>query len=373
MQYIYFGTVFAAAIIYFILGLLLFLQRKKGERSRMILAYMTFLSTCNYIWIIANFHSNSSYGTVMQVPFLLLGIFVVTIYFMYPIEVVSPRWITWKRLFKMYIPAIGFWLLYRVTLELGVEYTSYKTIGKMVEDIGSFQSIFRIMLALLMFLPAALLYYVPYTRRYNNTDHKWMRGYIAAVVINMMSYLAVNIVDTFLSCSLYVSTSILCSLYITYQELYVRLIRQPIDLRLNEPQPAVEIESESIPQLETDTPQAPKAKESELFERLEKYMNNTQAWQDPDLSQEKLAAALYTNRTSLLRAIKQHGYSSYTSYVNGKRVAEFILIINRQGKFNYLQTFFDVGFRSRATAFRNFRGITGMMPSDYFHEQARNE
>lgn len=98
-------------------------------------------------------------------------------------------------------------------------------------------------------------------------------------------------------------------------------------------------------------------------------MNNTQAWQNPDLSVDKLISVLYTNRTSLLKVIQLHGYSGYTSYVNGKRVAEFIQIINRQKSFNYQQAFFDAGFRSKTTAQRNFKVITGMTPSEYFQKQ----
>lgn len=308
----------------------------------------------------------------MAVPFLLLGIFVIIVYFIYPIEVVSPGWITWKRLLKMYIPVIGLWILYRVTLALGVVYTSYKTLGEMAKDVWSFQLIFRIVLALLIFLPPLLLYYVPYTRRYNNTNHKWMHRYIAAVMINMMAYLFVNVIDTFFTCSLYVAISILCSLYITYQELYARLIRQPVGLQPSEDY-LCKLQKEPVPEPERGTHQAPKPKESELFERLEQYVNDTRAWQDPDLSVEKLISVLYTNRTSLLKAIQQHGHGGYTSYVNGKRVAEFIQLVNLQGGFNYQQTFFDVGFRSKTTALRNFKYITGMIPSEYFHKQGQGE
>lgn len=379
MQYLYFGTVFSAILIYLLAGLLLLMQRKMGERSRTILAGMTLLSTLNYIGMLAYFYQDPTYGSgsVMDVPFLLVGIFVITIYFMYPIEVVSPGWITWKRLLKMYTPAIGLSLFYYVTLRMGVEYPLYDTIGDLAEDIWSFQVIFRIILALLIFAPTVLLYYVPFTRRYNNTDHKWMRRYITTVTINMIAYLVANIDDSFAVCSAYVVVSILCSMYIIYQELYVRLIRQPMDSILSKPETEIEwqpmVESEPENELTTIKLDSAGQKELALFKRLESYMNSTQAWQDPDLSTDKLASALYTNRTSLLKAIQYHGYSGYVSYVNGKRVAEFIQIVNQQGAAcNYRQTFFDVGFRSKATALRNFKDITGVIPSEYFQKQILN-
>lgn len=229
-------------------------------------------------------------------------------------------------------------------------------------DIGSFQVIFRIVLALLIFLPAVLLYYVPYTRRYNNTNHTWMRGYVVVANINVAAYLYANINDTFLVCIIYIFISLMCSLYFTYQELFVRLIRQPIE----EPQLIVEAgqEQESLPKT---TP----TREADLFERLEKYMNSKKAWCDPVLSAEKLTSLLYTNRTTLSKAIQQHGYDSYTDYVNGRRVEEFIKIVYATPGCNYLQVFFDVGFRSKSTALRNFKEITGMTPSEYFLQRQK--
>lgn len=84
------------------------MQRKNGERSRAILAAMTGLSVLIYIAMMVYFYIDPTYGlgTVMDIPFLLLGIFTTTIYYMYPIEVVSPGWITWRRLVKMYVPFV---------------------------------------------------------------------------------------------------------------------------------------------------------------------------------------------------------------------------------------------------------------------------
>lgn len=370
MLYIYFGSIFAAVVIYFIIGLLLFLQRKNGERSRMILAGMTFLSMLSYIGMIVYFFVDPAFsrGTIMSVPFLLIGLFVVTIYLMYPIEVISPGWLNWRRLIKMYIPITALFLFYCLTLWLDVYYHDYQTIGEMVTDVWSFQLIFRIVLMLFNFLSVVLLYFVPYTRLYNNTDHKWIHGYIIAVTINMAGYLYVNVHDTFLACSIYFGISILCTLYITYQELYVRLIQQPIEPPQHHNKPKIELQS--AVQIEPE-PES-KSKEDELFERLEKYMNTTKAWVDPELSAKKIVSTLYSNRTSLLKAIQKHGYSSYTSYVNNKRVAEFIQIISKQKDQNYQQTFFDVGFRNKTTALRNFKDITGMIPSEYFKKELSN-
>lgn len=348
-----------------------------------MLAAMTGLSVLIYIALMTYFCMDPTYssGTVMDVPFLLLGLFTTTIYYTYPIEVVSPGWITWRRLVKMYLPLVGIWLFYRATLLLGVQYTLYPTIEDMVADVGSFQVIFRIVLAILIFLPAVLLYHVPYTRKYNNTNLAWMRGYLVAANINVAAYLVANVYDTFLVSSIYIFVSLMCSLYFAYQELFVRLIRQPIEEPLliveAEPEQAMEQAMETEPEVEAEpeqhSPQATTTREAELFERLEKYMNSKKAWCDPDLSAEKLTSVLHTNRTTLSKAIHQCGYGSYTDYVNGRRVAEFIQIVNATPGCNYQQVFFDIGFRCKSTALRNFKEITSMTPSEYFQRQAKGE
>lgn len=315
-----------------------------------------------------------SYGSILSVPFLLLGIFIFTIYIIYPLELVYPGWITKKRLVKIYLPVALLILIYIATLLLGVEYTEYRTLTEMYKDIWTFQVIFRMVLVLLIFLPAVWIYYIPYTCQNNSFDRKWMRRYIMAITTNMVTYLVVNIYDTFFICSVYIAVSVSYSLYFTYQELFARIIRQPTRLDQHS---SLENKITAIESTPTSEPSScvnykKKSKETELFSRLEQYMNSKRAWEDPDLSAEKVILELYTNRTSLLKAIHQNGYSGYPAYVNSKRVEEFIKIINNQKTFNYQQTFFDVGFRSKTTALRNFRDITGMIPSEYFQKQTQN-
>ena len=357
MQYLYFGTIFAAMIIFLLLSLLLFSQHKEGERSRTLLACMNFISVLNYLNQIIHFNQNITSPVVMPVELLLLGIFVISTYIMYPIEVISPGWLNWKRVLKLYIPVTVLFVLYEITLALGVVYTPFESVDALMAHIGSFEVIFRIALALLFFLPAVFLYLVPYTRRYNNTNYKWMRGYVIVVVINAIGFLVVINSTLIIVRTLYYAISVSCSLYITYQELFVRLIRLPETAHT----PA----ATAGPRVATCiTEKAPS-----MFERLEQYVNQSEAWRNPDLSVNDLIGSLSTNRTYLREAIHQNGYESYTSYINRKRIAEFIRIIEQQEGGNYLHTFFDVGFRSKATALRNFREFTGMTPTEYFQKK----
>ncbi|MEG0455751.1 MAG: helix-turn-helix domain-containing protein, partial [Bacteroides sp.] len=68
------------------------------------------------------------------------------------------------------------------------------------------------------------------------------------------------------------------------------------------------------------------------------------------------------------KTIKEAGYDSFYEMVNTYRIKEFIYIIEHQKIKGIHETFFDVGFRSKATAIRNFRQQTGTTPSEYLQQ-----
>lgn len=371
MQHIYFGTILAAMIIFLLNSLLLFSQRKEGERSRTLFACINFISVLNCLNEIIHFEEKSSPFVVMPVTLLLLGIFVITTYSIYPIEVISPGWFNWKRILKIYTPVACLILFYKITLWMGVVYTPFESIADLVSHIDSFEVLFRIALALLIFLPALLLYFVPYTRKYNNTDCKWMYGYIIVVIVNGTAFLAALSSDVIVIRTLYYLVSISCSLYLTYQELFVRLIKRSKGKVLMESNSKQNIQPEVQAEPMQEIVVNENSQISSIFSKLEEYINQTQAWRNPDLSVGELTGILCTNRNYLREAIQQQGYEGYTSYINSKRIAEFIRIIEEQGGNNYLQTFFDVGFRSKTTALRNFRDSIGTTPSEYFQKHTQ--
>jgi YesN/AraC family two-component response regulator len=57
---------------------------------------------------------------------------------------------------------------------------------------------------------------------------------------------------------------------------------------------------------------------------------------------------------------------SFSAYINSLRIEEFIQRVHSKESTNYQDIFYDVGFRSRATALRNFKQYTGKTPSEYF-------
>lgn len=357
MKSLYLATIFAGAITCLLTSLLIFARRKSGERSRVILACIVLFSVFNYIpRFIALCHDEEP-NLVISVPMLVLALFMVISYIMYPIEVISPNYLNFRRILKLYSPCILLAAIYGLCLQLGVKFPPYHSLLDMLPQFTMFHVWFRLLLAMLIFAPVLFVFTIPYTRRYNNTNKTWILKYTLCLTVNIMAYITLLISDSLIVRTLYYYISVGCSLYIAYMELFERLIRK-------HPVAITEVVPHSIDK--TVVIEQPITKQHPLCEKIISHMNCTNDYRDPDLSLNTLASALCTNRTTLSNALHELGYASFSAYINTLRIEDFIRRIQNKESTNYQDTFYAVGFRSRATALRNFKQYTGKTPSEYF-------
>lgn len=365
MEIFYFGTVRVAAAVFLICSLLLFIQRNKGERSRLIFSGILSFSVFSYLIRYIGTYFDMAPLSVTAPHVFLMGIFIITSYMIYPIEVISPGWITNKRLLKVYTPLLSLWVIYIITIWLGVEYVPYKNLLQMLPDIGRFDVWFRVVLCVLIYLPIVFLFFVHYTRKYNNTNRLWVRRYVTAVLFNATAYLLLILFNSIYCHLFYYYCTVAAALYFTYQELYVRLISKVPEMSTDSESGSVSkivsIESET----EQESYQTKNNTNQRLKDKLQKLMDEEEPWKEPDITIVSLAAMLGTNRTSLSLLIKEMGYDSYPSFINSRRIDEFIKIIKSRDDVNIEYTFFEVGFRSKVNALRYFRLVTGTTPSEY--------
>ena len=355
MENLYIATVFAGALVCLLASLLLFLRRKTGERSRIILAVIVLFSVFSYISRFIALCKGEVPDVVVSAKMLLIANFMVVSYIMYPIEVISPGWLNFRRILKLYSVWIFLTLVYLVTVWANVYYTPYGSLLQMFHNAESFEVWFRLLLSLLFFLPGLFIFFIHRTRRYNNTDLMWLKKYSTVFFINIIAYLLVLISDHQVMHTLYYYISVGCSLYIVYMELFDRLIGK-----------AGSDKDVLIKTTKNEFFEDPK--NSALIERLINYMKKNSAWRDPNISLNTLAYELYTNRTTLAKVMRENGCDNYTNYINKLRIEDFIRHVESGESDNFQETFFYVGFRSRTTALRNFKLFTGKTPSEYFQK-----
>lgn len=357
MRSIYLATTFAAAVVCLLTSLLIFARRKSGERSRVILACIVMFSVVNYITRFFDLCHEEEPKLIISVPMLILAIFMVISYIMYPIEVISPGYLNPRRIIRLYSPWLLLICVYGLCLQIGVNFPPYHSLLDMLPQVTQFHAWFRILLSILIFAPVLFIFNTTYTRRYNNTNTKWILKYTLCFTINTVAYTILLIYDSLLVKTLYYYVSVGCSIYIAYMELFERLIEQ-------HPAPVSEALVVNID--ETNYTEISVARLNPLCERIIIHMNRTCDYRDPDISLNMLASSLFTNRTTLSNALRELGYSSFSTYINTLRIEDFIRRIRNKESANYQEAFYDVGFRSRTTALRNFKQYAGKTPSEYF-------
>ncbi|WP_329904711.1 helix-turn-helix domain-containing protein [Porphyromonas pogonae] len=356
------ATVYTALIVMFLSSATLLAFRKSGDRSRIILCVILFISVLNYIPRLIDNMNGVYQAPVMSVPMLSLALFMILSYTIYPIEVISPGWMNFKRLLLLYTPVAVILIFYKITLLLGVVYPEYSSIIAILPHYLEFDAIFRIFLCLILCLPVFLIFYIPYTSKYSNTDRTWIRIYVISGIIDVLSYLLILAYHTTVITIIYFHITIALTALRLYMELIYRIVGKKVtneDIMAPNISRKIAIEQNIIKRENVNHA-------NKLFILLERYMMDKQAWRNPNLSLSLITEELATNRTTLEKVIHENGVENITTYINKFRIADFISLLNKTPEMSIKEAFYISGYRSRTTALRNFRSFTNMTPSEYF-------
>ncbi len=110
---------------------------------------------------------------------------------------------------------------------------------------------------------------------------------------------------------------------------------------------------------------------TQIYTGLETLMNEDKVYRKSDLSLEKAATMLNTNRTYLSQVVNENA-GSFASYVNRYRLQEAIEILSDPKNTESLKCIgISVGFSSPSNFYTLFRQKMGMSPS-LFRENVRN-
>ncbi len=103
-----------------------------------------------------------------------------------------------------------------------------------------------------------------------------------------------------------------------------------------------------------------------LFQQLEEMMRENKSYMDTDLTREKMAELLGTNRTYLSQIISEHANLNFTQYINNYRIEEAIRILSDPHNSMPLKAICaHIGFRSMTTFYNLFQAGVGMTPAQF--------
>lgn len=369
MEHLYMSCVVSAAFVHTISAVILILQRKNGERSRLFLGIFTLCLGIDFFCRLLTFGEVGVDFQVLPVSLLLVGIFILLTYLIYPVEVISPGWVTYKRLFTSYGLVSLPLLIYLSRDRLGIDFTAYQDIRSLLSEMSRFENIFRLFLVLLIILPAVSLCKLPFTRKYSNIDCPWLVAYEILIMANVFGFLLVISFNNIALRSLYYVLSAFTTLYLTYQELFNRLIYKGELISLNDKNDnqGENCENETSDE-RLDAGQHHARQINKLYETLEKLMVEEEVWRDPNLTLSSLATIIGTNRTYLYEVIHNKTGYNFNEYINRKRIDCFIQFIRTHPDADITQAFYEVGYRSKSTAYRNFQLLMGTAPNKYFNQ-----
>lgn len=107
-------------------------------------------------------------------------------------------------------------------------------------------------------------------------------------------------------------------------------------------------------------------KSKALFLDIESLMQNRQIYRQKDMTKEKLADMLNTNRTYLSQVINEQTGMSFNHYINSYRIEEAVRILSDSRNTIPLKALAsDLGFNSITTFYKAFQQTIGMTPSTY--------
>lgn len=120
-----------------------------------------------------------------------------------------------------------------------------------------------------------------------------------------------------------------------------------------------------------DTPKEEGAADEALFSKLEKLMTEDRVYRSNEVSLDKLASMLGTNRTYISRVINRYADKSFWGYINMYRIADATSMLSDPDNDIPIKNIYEIlGYNSPASFFRVFKDEVGCSPSTY-REQVR--
>lgn len=152
-------------------------------------------------------------------------------------------------------------------------------------------------------------------------------------------------------------TGIILILYRNKNRLYLQMTKQYKELI--DKKKTLEIDKYATSSLTNE-------KNSELFVKFERLMEEQKLYKEKNLTREKIAELLDTNRTYLSQVINEKTGMSVLACVNAYRINEaFETLSDAKNDIPLKALSSDLGFASLTTFYKAFRQKTGMTPAKY--------
>lgn len=272
---------------------------------------------------------------------------------LYPISVISPGWFNPKRFFFVFLPVAVFFI---ALLIIGEDWTRVYTPMEIWENVHKPDIVVRLAMLFVMVPYCLIIVVLNYNYRKTSASYNWILTYFIALFMLCGVHVLYMLSN---DPRLVILLAIFASLF------YLFSIEFELKDRLTPGDEEAEDAPEAAPKAVPEPVPADLPAEFGLWTRVGIVMDQEEAWRDPDLSLGELAKRCGTNTTYLVQIIRGETGDTFKTFVNAKRIDYVTRQLREHPGLDIQTAFFNAGYRSRATAWRNFKEIVGVTPTEY--------
>lgn len=333
-----------AVLASLVCGVLIWRNRREvPDRSRIIL----FLITLTALPIIGKVASlmmhglNNRFVEVLPIVPTLMGLITIGLMLLYAIEVMRPNWFRWRQV-------LWFLLSLACVLVLAVVFKDQFTVLHSTSDIwqhiGEPNVLLRLLFSMATLLVCLLLLWLPYQWQESSASRRWVVTYVCFIFVIGTLFHTWTLT---LSMPVHIVHNLTPAVFITYYTWY-------------------ELHERILPSAIISSPfTTNSSSEDDLWQRIVKLIHEDNHWRNPDLTLDMLCQLLGSNKDYVSRCFRQNADTTFLDYVNSLRISYVTEELRRNPLQNQRDLFFNAGFRSKTTAYRNFCKYNGQSPAEF--------
>ena len=291
------------------------------------------------------------YYKLLSPSIIIPGFYIFALLICYILELTNPRWLTVMRAIVLFLPSIilaGYVIYY---YSIG-DITNIYSVARIKAVSDTPNVIARIVFMLVFVLYPIMLVVLRFQWKRPQIQ-KYIDVLILFAALLCVSYILSRGLQIFGGYLLHELLYILITIGVLYFEFYERLHIPLETVRTYYEQPEV--------------PNNTLITVNVVANNLRELMNDDSVWRDPELTADRVVQLVGTNRTYIQHAARQLGFANLSDMVHRRRVDYICECLRKDPNANIQNIFWDAGYRSRATAWRNFTNIVGCTPTDFVH------
>lgn len=343
-----------AVLASLVCGVLIWRSRREvPDRSRIIL----FLITLTALPLVSKVFSLMMHGLdnrfveVLPIVPTIMGLITIGLMLLYAIEVMRPNWFRWRHVLWGFLSLACVLVLAVVFKD---QFTVLHSTAELVQHIGEPNVLLRLLFNIMVLCGCLSLLWLPYRWQESSASRRWVVTYVCFIFVigalfhtwTLTLSMPVHIVHNL--------TPAFFIIYYTWYELHERVL------------PAIprSIVHDSN-QNQASCPLDSSAPVDDLWPRIVKLIHEDDHWRNPDLTLDMLCQLLGSNKDYVLRSFRQNADTTFLDYVNSLRISYVTEELRRNPLQNQRDLFFNAGFRSKTTAYRNFCKYNGQSPTEF--------